>query len=349
MLSYQTIKQLSKIDLHRHLDGDVKTEVLYRLAEKDKIHLPVSSPEELEKYFAELRTENFVDLLQKGFGLVTSLMQSEENLYTVAYEEGRNLAEDGIVYAELRFAPQYHTGDSLYYGHQSKNKLSYQQIIKAVAEGCKAAEKDFSVSTKLIVCIGREVDAEKGREIVHAALACLDEVVAIDLACDEATYPPERHLRAFQETFDTPLGRTVHAGEFGTQRERNMWKALKRLRADRLGHAIPLAENKELLAYVKENKIGIESCPKSNKYIGLISKYTQLGIPQLLAEGILVSVNSDDPAMFGYTLTDTLCELAGEEKLTLADVMKLQQNALEMAFLDEEERKKIEKKMMGEK
>ncbi len=346
MLSYQTVKEFPKIDLHRHLDGDVKTSVLYALAEKDHLPLPVSSPEELEKYFAGLRTGSFVELLQKGFGLVTSLMQSEENLFTVAYEEGRNLAEDHIVYAELRFAPQYHTGESIYYGHQKKNKLSYQQIIHAVAQGLKSAERDFGVPTKLIVCIGREAEPEKGREIAQAALSCLDEVVALDLACDEATYPPERHLIAYQETFSTPLKRIVHAGEFGTQQEKNMWKALRDLRADRLGHAILLARNPELLAYVKENRIGIESCSKSNRFMRLISKYSQLGIPHLLAERILVSINSDDPAMFGYTLTDTLYELAQEENLTLADLSKLQQNALESSFLNPEEKNAVAKKMI---
>jgi len=344
MLSYQTIQQLPKIDLHRHLDGDVKAEVLYRLAEKDKIPLPVSSPQELDEYFRQLRKEGFLPLLQKGFSLVTSLMQSEENLYTVAYEEGRNLAEDNIVYAELRFAPQYHTGESAYYGHTAKNKpskLSYQQIIKAVAQGCRDAERDFAVTTKLIVCIGREEKPEKGREIAQAAFSCLDEVVALDLACDEATYPPERHLAAYQESFDTSLKRTVHAGEFGAQREKNMWTALRDLRADRLGHAIPLAKHLELIAYVTENKIGIESCPKSNKFMGFIAEYAELGIPSFLKEGILVSVNSDDPAMFGYTLTDTLYELALEENLIIDDVVKLQENALETAFLSEKEKEKI--------
>ena len=345
MLSYQTIQNLPKIDLHRHLDGDVKANVLYRIAEKEKIPLPASSPEELEKYFIKLRQEGFGALLQKGFGLVTSLMQSEENLHTVAYEEGRNLAEDNIVYAELRFAPQYHTGDSVYYGHQARNKLSYREIIKAVAQGSKAAKKDFGVTTRLIVCIGREVEAEKGLEIAHAALACMDEVVALDLACDEASYPPERHLTAYQETFDTPLKRTVHAGEFGAQQEKNIRTALQDLRAHRLGHAIPLALHADLVAYVKEHNLGIESCPMSNKFCGFIKEYKELQIPLLLKEGVLVSINSDDPAMFGYTLTDVLYAFAKEEKLNLDDMVKLQWNALETAFLSEEEKRKVMRKM----
>ncbi len=350
MLTYEKIKAFPKIDLHRHLDGDVKPAVLYRLAQKDHLPLPVSSPEELEGHFAELRTGSFVELLQKGFGLVTALMQSEENLYTVAYEEGRNLAEDHIVYAELRFAPQYHTGESEYYGHRTRNNLSYQQIIKAVARGLADAERDFDVLTKLIICIGREAPPEKGKEIAQAALSCLGEaslekVVALDLVCDEAAHPPERHLAAYQETFETALKRTVHAGEFGAQLERNVWTALKELRADRLGHARPLAQNPELLAYVRENKIGIESCPKSNKYMGLISRYTQLGIPDLLLEGVLLSVNSDDPAMFGYTLTDTLYELAQEENLGMIEMFLLQLNALETAFLSGGEKEKVAERM----
>ncbi len=341
MLTKDSIRKLPKIDLHRHLDGDVKPHVLFELAEKNKmnpINVPADSPETLDHYFWKLRQEGVVALLQKGFGLVTALLQTEENLYRVAFEEVRNLAEDGIIYAEVRFAPQYHTGESVYYGHAKRNRLSYQDIIAAVSNGLRDGEKVFSVKTGLIVCIGREAETEKGVAIAR----CLDEkVVAIDLACDEASYPPERHISAYAETFTTKIKRTVHAGEFGNQPYHNIVTSINELKADRLGHAIPLAKYPELVDVVSSGRIGIEMCPKSNKYCGFIQSYEDLQIPQLMSHGVLISINSDDPAMFGYTLTDTLYELVNEGYLTMEEAVATQRNAAESAFLSEHEKAKL--------
>ncbi|MBI4440901.1 adenosine deaminase [Candidatus Woesearchaeota archaeon] len=333
MLTKEEIRQLPKIDLHRHLDGDVRTETLSQLAQQEKRALP---PEGLDAYFCDARKQGLVALLQKGFGLVTSLMQSEENLYTVAFEEVRNLKDDGIVYAEIRFAPQYHTGDSQYYGHSARNALDYRTIIRAVSQGLRDGEEEFGVWTNLIVCIGREADPQKGVEIVHAASG--ENVVAIDLACDEASYPPERHLIAYQETFNTPLKRTVHAGEFGSQQYHNMMTALTLMRANRLGHAIPLAYHPDALDWAVQYGIGIEMCPLSNRYCGFISSYEDLHLNDLLAAGVRLSINSDDPAMFGYTLTDVLYDVMQEGSLTEQDLYQTQHHAIETAFLQPEEK-----------
>lgn len=340
------ICKLPKIDLHRHLDGDVKPEVISRLARKDGLTLPA---EDLDLYFKDLRNQGIGALLQKGFGLVTSLMQSRENLSTVAYECVRNLKEDNIIYAEIRFAPQYHTGESAYYGHSSEKSkektLGYDEIIKAVSAGLRKGEKDFGVRTNLIVCVGREAEPQAGVAVAEAALNSMDcGVVGLDLACDEGSYPPDRHLEAYKTTFNSPLKRTVHAGEFGDQPSKNMSTAISNLKADRLGHAIPLSKYEDLTTAVSDGKIGIEMCPESNIFTGFIKSRNELGIKRLLSKGVLVSVNTDDPAMFGYTLSDTLYRLAEECGLGLDELKKLQLNAIESAFgLGADERAKLAK------
>ena len=328
----KTVRSLPKIDLHRHLDGDVRGDTLLDLARRSGIPLPAESPAGLRSYFDGLRRQGIIPLFQKGFGLVTSLMQTEENLFLVAYEEVRNLAKEGIIYAEIRFAPQYHTGEASYYGHKlGAKKLTYTQIIRAVARGLKSGNDEFGLTTRLIVCIGRESEPATGIEVAQAALACVaDGVAAIDLACDESSYPPERHKDAYHLTCGTPLYRTVHAGEFGPQREKNIRTAIEELQANRLGHAIRLIRHADLIELVKERHIGIEMCPRSNRYCGFIHAYRELGIPQLLAQNVLVTVNSDDPAMFGYDLNDVIAAL----KFDWQTVKRLQLNAIATAFLD---------------
>lgn len=340
-----TIRKLPKIDLHRHLDGDVKPDVLFKLAQKDGVKLPAK---DLNFYFKDLRDEGIGALLQKGFGMVTSLMQSRENLSMVAYECVRNLKEDGVVYAELRFAPQYHTGESAYYGHpseKSKERLGYDEIIEAVSEGLRKGETDFGVKTNIIVCVRRETEPHEGVKVADAALNCMGYgVVGLDLACDEATYPPERHLEAYKTTFNSPLKRTVHAGEFGNQPHKNMLTAMNDLKADRLGHAIPLSKYEDLVQQVSGRKTGIEMCPESNIFAGFIKSRKELKLDELLSRNVLVSVCSDDPAMFGYTLSDTLYRLAEECGLGMEELKKLQMNAIESAFgLTADERAKLSK------
>lgn len=331
---------LPKVDLHRHLDGDVRADVLFDLASKDGIELPYSTSEDLSKYFQELRDKGFVALLQQGFGLVTSLMQSKENIKKVAYEGVRNLKSDGIVYGEFRFAPQYHTGKSKYYGHdKSKTEgLSYSDVLDASLEGLREGERDFGVKTGLIVCIGREADPSLGIKVAEAAVEYSSKgVVALDLACDEASFPPERHKKAFELTFDTPLGRTVHAGEFGPQLYENMITSIQELKANRLGHARTISRYPGLIDLTIQKNVGLEMCPTSNVFCGHIHDISELEIPKLLRQGALVTVNTDDPAMFGYSLSDTFEELSHKMDLSPATFLKLQENALDVAFLKRSE------------
>ncbi|MDE1970720.1 MAG: adenosine deaminase [Patescibacteria group bacterium] len=340
-MEYDAIRRFKKIDLHRHLDGDVRPGVMQFIAKKNGIALPVQSNESLEDYFVRLKQDGLPALFQKGFGFVSLLSQTPDNLFLIAYEVVRNLHEDGIIYAEIRFAPQYHTGESTYYGHAGK-RMSYEEVIHAIAAGLKAGERKFGVMTKMIVCIGREAEPEVGCEIVKSALNTMHlGVVGIDLACDEAAYPPERHLSAYRLTFDTPLRRTVHAGEFGPQPYRNMATAIHDLRAHRLGQAIPLVRHRGLLAAVRDNQIGVEFCPQSNLFCGHIGHVRDLGIETCLAEGIHVSINSDDPAMFGYTLTDTFATLNKYTSLTPIDLSTMMHSAMQSAFCSEEEKDKI--------
>lgn len=344
-MNFTEIRKFPKIDLHRHLDGDVFEEDIFLLAQRANILLPVKTAGELKDYFRQLRERDLPSLFQKGFGLVTGVLQTEENLEYVAFREAEHLAQDGIIYAELRFAPQYHTGESAYYGHAQsapRQKLSYQTIIRAVSRGLKRGEKEFGVKTKIIVCIGREVEPEVGVKIAQAAIDCVaDGVAAIDLACDEAHYPPERHLPAFELTFDSPLKRAVHAGEFGNQPYENIKTAIYKLRADRLGHAISISQHEDLLKAVVEKKIGLEMCPLSNEICGFIKSYSDLNISNLINCGALVSINTDDPGMFDFTLSDVLAEVLKDSPAPERDLRQFQINAVNSSFLNQDEKNKL--------
>lgn len=341
------IKKLPKIDLHRHLDGDLSLDLIYNLTKKSCIKFSGKTKKDLKNYFIDLKNKGIANLFQEGFGMVTSLMQTSGNLRTVAYEEVRNLYKDNIIYAEIQFAPQYHTGESAYYGHAKTNKrINYEKIIKSVWLGLKKGEQDFGIKTNLIIDIGREAKQEVGIEVAKAAINCTRYgVVALGLATNEADFPPELHKQAFQLTFGTELKRSVHAGEFGNQLYKNIVTSINELKADRLGHARIIAQHNDLINLVKENKIGIESCPESNMFVGLIKSRNEINIKKLFREGILVSINSDDPGMFGYTLTDSIYRLSKESKTDFNEIKKLEINAALTSFLRHNEKKALIEKI----
>ncbi len=337
MPTKEEIRRMPKIDLHRHLDGDVNMGVLLRLGGNSGIKMPSFTEGGMLQYFADLKSRGIDKLFNEGFGLVTSLMQTKESLSRVAYEEARNLRDDGIIYAEIRFAPEFHTLAG----------LDYTGVIKAVSEGLKAGEKDFGVKTSIIVCINRASEQEKGIDIAVSALNCMDYgVVGIDLACDEAAYPPAKHAQAYYKTFDTPLKRTVHAGEFGNNLYQNMHASIHLLRANRLGHARTISQHEDIIKAVLKKEIGIEMCPESNMFMNLIRSRKELNIGNLLSNGVLVSVNSDDPAMFGYTLTDSLYNIAVDYGFTMEELRLLQENALKSSFLTENDKVEVARAIM---
>ncbi len=273
---------------HDHIDGSVAIgDVildLYRLAGKP---FPFPTLDAWLAYFKNPQ-ENIVE----KFGTITGVMQTVEALRTVGYAYGKRRAAEGYAYVEGKFAPQYHTFGG----------LTIAQATAAMVAGLQRAEREFPIMILPVVCIGREADPQKGMEIANAVLE-YDGEVALDLACDEAGHPPEKHLPAYKRTFGSRVARDCHAGEWvakepiGTYRERllqNVRTAVYDLRCHGVGHAIPLADDPELIAYMAGEGIRVAGCPLSNLSSGLIKDVRELRIDELLDRGVIYTLNADD-------------------------------------------------------
>ena len=335
MITFNQIKKLPKIELHRHLDGAVQPKLIFDLAQKNKIDLSVSNLKGLKKYYQITKQTSAAEFVQK-FDLVISLMQTPENLQTIAYEQVLNLKKENILYAELRFAPHYH----------DQKGLTYIQVIKNVLLGFRKGYQKTGVLTNLIICLVREAKPELGEKVVKAALEFKNDqgpvrVVAIDLACDEANYPPERHLSAYKLTFNSYLKRTAHAGEFGQQRLKNIKTVINVLRADRLGHAIPLVTDQELMDLVKKKNIGIEFNPLSNLICHNIETINDLQIDKYFHQGIRFSINSDDPAMMFTSLSDNLDQVCQAYSWGLKELKIITLNTIDISFASTLEKKNL--------
>lgn len=336
--------EMPKIETHLHMDGAIRPQDIWAIAKKQGTTLPEipeQTPEALQAYYRlspDARFSNAAefDRFLKMFGIVLSIMQTPEGLHDTANAHVRDLASQNYVYAETRFAPQY---------HRTKG-LSLEDVISHTLRGLKKGEQDTGTMVRLIVCIGREIDPESAKEIAQAAMKFQDEgVVALDLACNEIDYPPEIHIPAFQLTFGSRLRRTVHAGELARsddQRLHNIQTALTDLRADGLGHAIPLVNNPTMLADVIKRGVRIEACPLSNRITGASGEdLGELKLDELLRKGALVSLNTDDPLMFGNSLADVYREVADAYEFGPTQIRNLLRNAVLGAFCTPQEQLKI--------
>ena len=338
-LTLSDLQKLPKVELHGHIDGYLSPQDILRIAKKHKRQIVTPDG-------GVLRTKNQLIDFWKGNGYdtflsqilsrlypVTRLMQSEETIKDAALAYVERLSAERITYAEGRFAPQYHTREG----------LTMSEAVDSMLQGLKQGEEIHGVKTNLIVCIGREVTSEVGQEIARVALDFAGRgVVALDLACDEKDFPPERHLPAFQMTFDSNLRRTVHAGEGCLDREqnlRNIRTAVELLRADGLGHAIHLPHSDSLLHEVQRKGIRVESNPVSNVRLGYISSVRELQIDRLLREEVLISINSDDPAVWNQgSLAENLYAVAEAYDFVIDDVKKLILNGVRSAFISDKEK-----------
>lgn len=348
LATFDDIALAPKIDLHIHLDGAVAKPALVRLADKHGIHLP---PDILAHYpdagpfNAHERPEEFGRFLS-NFMLPLSIMKTPEGIYDTTLEVIHDLKAQNVIYAEFRLAPNY----------VASKEHSMETMVAKVLEAMEEGYLETGVRTKLILAIPREIDSVymgdvtgngiTAEEIVELAMAYQAKgVVAIDLACAEQ-FGPEPYVDLFRKTVGSKLLRTVHAGEAGPQRARNVEIAIRDMGANGIGHGLTLTGQNGVLEEVKAGGIRIERCPLSN--IAMQTTDGRLdGLNDLMRKGVLVSIGSDDHGVFGdeTNLTHNLHHVAKQLALNPDSIRALTENAAHSAFLPKEEQEELLRKV----
>ncbi len=322
--------------LHDHGDGSKPLlailETLFLSANKTfPMKSPSQKPYELTLEPLHQRVKEWFhsdrDIVER-FSLTTGVLQSYNNLVSMAYVYTVSRYEDGFRYCEMTIAPQYHTFGG----------LKEKEVISALIEGIKMGEKTHpEIEVNILFSIGREVPPDEAVRLVNVADKCdRDYVVGIGLVCDEAGHPPEKHIAMFRRAKELGFCTTCHAGEWvnanpNLERDlplliKNTRTAVVDLEVNRVGHAIGLAYDPELVKMVADRHIGIEGCPGSNYDSGLIPNMVCLKIRDLLEAGVLYSIHPDDDLFLpDLETTFELCDK--EYHFTEAEKQKLLHNA----------------------
>jgi len=344
-LSDDLICSAPKVLLHDHLDGGLRASTVVDLArESGYSALPTTDPKELGHWFLGAAHSGSLERYLETFAHTVGVMQTRDALVRVAAECVEDLAADGVVYAEVKFAPELHV----------ERGLTHDQAIEAVLEGFRQGSVGRSIRVGMLATAMRH--AAQSSEIAELAVRYRDDgVVGFDIAGAEAGYPPTRHLDAFEYLRRENAHFTIHAGEgFGLP---SIWEAIQWCGTDRLGHGVRIIDDVtvhddgevelgRLAAYVRDRRIPLEMCPTSNVQTGAAKSIAEHPIGLLRQLYFRVTVNTDNRLMSGCTMTSEMAGLVEAFGYGWHDLQWLTLNAMKSAFIPFDDRLELINKVI---
>ncbi len=339
-LSLEVARSAPKVLLHDHLDGGLRPGTVIELASEIGYRdLPTTDPDELATWFTSGADRGSLELYLEGFSHTVAVMQSRDAVERVAAECAEDLAADGVVYAEVRMAPELLTDGG----------LQLDEAVVAMLDGFRRGSEGRPITIGLIVTAMRQ--AARSVEIAELAIRHRDEgVVGFDIAGPEAGFPPSRHLDAFQLIHRADFHVTIHAGEaFGLP---SIWEALQWCGAERLGHGVRIVDDivvgadgrlamGRLATYVRDRRVPLEMCPTSNVHTGAVASIADHPIDLLRRLRFRVTVNTDNRLMSDVTLSSEFETLARIFGFGLDEMQWLTLNAMKSAFLSFDQRLRL--------
>ena len=340
VITREMVRQAPKVLLHDHLDGGLRPQTVVELAaESGYTGLPTTDPGELAAVFTAGADRQSLELYLEGFAHTVGVLQTPEALERVAFECAQDLAADGVVYAESRYAPELST----------RAGLSLDAVIQAVLRGFARGESETGIRMGFIVTAMRQF--ARSVEIAELAVRYRDAgVVGFDVAGPEAGFPPTRYLDAFNLIHQANFKLTIHAGEaFGLP---SIWEALQWCGAHRLGHGVRIVDDisvgddgqlmlGRLASYVRDMRVPLEMCPTSNVHTGAAPSMEEHPIDMLRRLRFRVTVNTDNRLMSGVTMSDEFETLARVFDFGLDEMQWLTLNAMKSAFAPFDERLRL--------
>lgn len=324
-LSYENfITKMPKVELHVHLEGSVRPETLLKLAKRHQVALPADDIAGLRRWYTFRDFDHFIEI----YMIISSCLRTAEDIELIAREFLIGQAEQNIVYSEVTFTPfnQYHT-----------NQLGFHEQMEAVNRARVWAEKELGVRMGIIMDIPRIFSPEDGIMIADWAIERYgDGIIALGLGGPEVDHPPEKFQAAFDRVRAAGLPCILHAGE--TVGPSSIWSAIRVADTKRIGHGVRAIEDSQLVAYLRETQIPLEVCPTSNICLKVYPSMQEHSLPKLMAQGLYVTINSDDPPMFNTTLTNEY--LVGYKSFgwNMETIQHLVLNAVDVTLLPEKER-----------
>jgi adenosine deaminase len=316
------LRRLPKAELHLHIEGSLEPEQLFALAHRNGVPLAHASVEALRAAYAFHDLQSFLDIYYAG----ASVLRTELDFEELAMAYFARAAADGIVRAELFFDPQTHTIRGVPMG----------AVIEGLSRACRRAARKHGISADLILCFLRHLSEAEALQTLEDALPWRSHFIGVGLDSSERGHPPEKFARVFARAGELGLHRVAHAGEEGPPAY--IESALDVLHVERIDHGVRCTESPELVRRLAAAGTPLTVCPLSNVKLCVFPDLASHNLPALLAAGLKVNLNSDDPAYFGGYLLDNWLGCFEALPLSRADAVTLARNSLEASFAPAAER-----------
>ena len=313
------IAGLPKAELHLHIEGSLEPDMMLALARRNRVSLPFKTVEEVRAAYQFTRLQDFLDIYYQG----ANVLRTEDDFRDLALAYFARAHLDNVSHAEIFFDPQTHTGRG----------LPFHVAIVGLLAGMAEAERQYGISSKLIMCFLRHLDEEDAFSTLHAAEAWLPKLAGVGLDSSELGHPPEKFARVFAAAGDRGLKRVAHAGEEGPPDY--VRGALDVLHVDRIDHGNRALEDPSLVTRLARSATTLTVCPLSNLKLRVVERMVDHPLPLMLRHGLRATVNSDDPAYFGGYVNDNFRAVAATGRLGRADLAALARNSFLGSFLSD--------------
>ncbi|MGJ7456764.1 adenosine deaminase [Halomonas sp. MA07-2] len=316
------LTRLPKAELHLHIEGSLKPELMFALAERNGVALPYASVEEARAAYAFTDLQSFLDLYYRGM----SVLHTAEDFYDLAMDYFRRAHAEGVVHVEMHFDPQAHR----------VRGIELPVVMEGLSLARRHAERELGLSTALIMAFLRDRHAAEAMALLEEAAPYWEMLDAVGLDSAERGHPPSKFTEVFERAARLGIPRVAHAGEEGPPEY--IREALDLLDVCRIDHGVRCLEDPDLVARLRDEGMVLTVCPLSNVRLKVVERLEDHPLPQLLEAGLRVTLNSDDPAYFGGGVLDNYlaCQRAfGWDEATL---IQLAGTAIEAAFVSDRRR-----------
>ena len=320
----ELIKKIPKAELHLHLEWTMEPEFMFELSERNKIEIPFKSIDEIRAAYNFYNLQSFLDIYYQG----TNVLIKQQDFFDLTWAYMLKCEKENIVHAEIFFDPQAHTNRGIEFG----------LVINGIYKALLKAKKELGISSKIIMCFLRHLDEEEAFKTLDQALTYKNKIIGVGLDSSEEGNPPSKFERVFKQAMKEGFLTVAHAGEEGPAEY--IWEALDLLKVKRIDHGVQCLKDKKLVQKLREEQIPLTVCPLSNVKLCVFEKLENHNLKKLLDKGLMVTVNSDDPAYFEGYINKNLIECQKVLNLSAEDVKKLVVNSFKSSFLDIDEKKK---------
>ncbi len=319
------IRDIPKAELHIHIEGSLEPEMIWDLSQKNKIALPYSSIQAIRDAYQFKNLQSFLDLYYAG----VSVLQTEQDFYDLTWAYVRKAVAQSVRHAELFFDPQAHT----------QRGIPFQTVYRGIHQALQDAQRQYDLSSQLILCFLRDQSVESARETLQQALPYQEGICAVGLDSAEVGYPPARFKPVFDRARQAGFRTVAHAGEEGPPSY--IWEAIQLLRVSRIDHGVRCLEDPQLMTYLLAHQIPLTVCPLSNVKLKVFESLEAHNLKRLLDYGLLVTVNSDDPAYFGGYIAENYEAVQAALQLDSQEIYQLAKNSIMAAFLEPDRRQTL--------